>query len=78
VPEQFKAVHARHDQIRNDDVCVEGREPFHRFLAVGHDLRLKVTIGKHCSQRSTLALVVIDNEDSGCPLRRYPGNSSRY
>ena len=63
VPEQFKAVHARHDQIRNDDVCVEGGEPFQRFLPVGRHLRLKVTIGKHGSQGGTLALVVIDDED---------------
>ena len=63
VPEQFKAVHARHDQIRNYDVCVEGSEPFQRFLTVGRDLRFKVAIGKHGSQGGTLALIIVDNED---------------
>src|SRR5581483_130135 len=29
--EQLEAVHARHDQIRNNDVCIEGTEPFQRF-----------------------------------------------
>ena len=63
VPEQFKAVHARHDQIRNDDVSVEGRETFQRFLSVACDLRLKVRLGQHGSQGSTLPLVIIDDED---------------
>ena len=63
VPEQFKAVHARHDQIRHDDVRVEGSEPFQRFLPVARDLRLKVALGKHGSQGVTLPLVIIDDED---------------
>ncbi len=63
VPEQFEAVHARHDQIRNDDVRVEGSEPFQRFLPVGRHLRLKVSIGKHGSQGGTLALLIVDDED---------------
>ena len=62
VPEQFKAVHARHHQVRNDHVRVEGREPFQRFLPIGRDLRVKRTIGKHGSQGTALTLVVIDNE----------------
>jgi hypothetical protein len=63
VPEQLKAVHARHDQIRNDDVCVEGNEPFQRFLPVARDLRVKGTIRKHGSQGGTLALVIVDDEN---------------
>jgi hypothetical protein len=61
VPEQFKAVHARHDQIRNNDVRVEGSQSFQRFLPVGRDLSVKVTLGKHGSQSGTLALVIVDD-----------------
>jgi hypothetical protein len=63
MPEQFEAVHARHDQIRNDDVSVEGSEPFQRFLPVGRDLRGKVTIGKHSGQGAALTLIIVDDED---------------
>ena len=63
MPEQFEAVHARHDQIRNDDVRVEGGEPLQRFLPIGGDLRLKVAIGKHGGQGGTLALVIVDDEN---------------
>ena len=63
MPEQFKAVHARHHQIRNNDVRVEGGEPFQRFLPVGRDLRVKVGIGKHGGQGGTLALIIVDDED---------------
>ena len=70
VPEQFKAVHARHDQIRDDDVRVEGGEPFQRFLPVGGDLRFKVTIGKHGGQgarcRSSSSTIRIRPETAGC------------
>src|SRR6266545_1272994 len=59
VPQQFKAVHARHYQIRNDDIRVKGREPYQRFLAVGCDLRNKVTIGKHGGHGSTLAALLL-------------------
>ncbi len=34
VPEQLEAVHARHDQVGNNDIRVEGSEPFQRFLPV--------------------------------------------
>ena len=63
MPEQFEAVHARHDQIRNDDVCVEGGEPFQRFQPVGRDLRVKVGIGQHGGQGGTLPLVIVNDED---------------
>ena len=63
MPEQLEAVHARHDQIRNDDVRVEGSEPFQRFLPVGRDLRFKVAVGKHGSQGGTLPLVIVNDED---------------
>jgi hypothetical protein len=61
--EEFEAVHARHDQIRNDDICVEGTQPFQRFLPVAGELRFEVAIGKHASQGATLPLVVVDDED---------------
>ena len=63
VPEEFKAVHARHDQVRNDHVGVEGGEPFQRFLSVRRNLRLKVTVRKHIGHGGTLTLVIIDDED---------------
>jgi hypothetical protein len=61
--EQFETVHPRHHQIRHDDVCTEAGEPLQRFLPVGGDLNIKVTIGDHASQGGTLTLVVIDDED---------------
>jgi hypothetical protein len=64
VPEQFETVHARHDQIGNDDIRVKGGEQVQRFLPVRRALRLKVSIGKHGGQGGTLAFVIIDNEDS--------------
>jgi len=70
VPEQFKTVHARHDQIRNDDVCIEDTEPFQRFLPIGCYLRLKVAIGKHGSQGGALKLLIIDDEDPARNRRR--------
>ena len=45
VPEQFKAVRAWHDQIRHDDICVEGFEPYQCFQPVGRDLCFNVTLG---------------------------------
>jgi hypothetical protein len=63
MPEEFEAVHARHDQIRNDDIRIEGGEPFQRFLAVRRNLRLKVILGEHGGQSGTLALVIIDDQD---------------
>ena len=63
VPEQFKAVHSRHHQIRNNDVCVEGCEPFQCFPPVGRHLGVKVTLAEHGRQRATLPLVIIDNEN---------------
>jgi hypothetical protein len=73
VPEQFETVHARHHQIRNDDVRIERSEPLQCFLPVGGDLRFKVAIGKHGDQSIPLALIVIYNEDSarGCWLCRH-------
>jgi hypothetical protein len=64
MPEQFEAVHARHDQVRNDDVGIERLEPFQGFLPVGRHLRLKVAIEKHGSHGRTLTLVVVNDEDS--------------
>jgi hypothetical protein len=64
VPEQFEAVHARHDEIRDDDIRVEGSEPFQRFLPVGRELDVKITIGKHGGQGAALTLVVVNNQDS--------------
>ena len=61
----------------NDDVCVEGGEPFQRFLPVGRDLRVKVTIGKHGGQGATLALVIIDDEDPA-RNRRLLGHHDAY
>ena len=77
VPEQFKTVHARHNQIRDDDVCVEGCEPFQCFQPVGRYLSVKVTIGKHGGEGATLPLVVIDDED---PARkcRLSGHDEAY
>src|SRR5579871_1053602 len=63
VPQQFEAVHARHNQIGDDDVCVEDGKPFQRFLPVGRDLRVIGTFGKYGSQGGTLALVIIDDEN---------------
>jgi hypothetical protein len=62
MPEQFETVHARHDQICDDDVRVEGREPLQRFLPVGRHLRFKVGLGKDGSQGGTLAFLVVNNE----------------
>ena len=73
VPEQFKAVHPRHDQIRDDDVCVEGSEPFQRFLPVGGDLSVKVALAKQSRQRPPLTLVIIDDEDPARSRRGAPG-----
>jgi len=64
IPQQFEAVHARHDQIGNDDIRVEGSEPFQRLLPVAGNLRFKITIGKHGGQGGTLAFVVVDDEDA--------------
>ena len=64
MPEQFEAVHARHDQIRNDDVCIEDTEPFQRFLPIGCYLRLKVAAGKHGRHGSALLLVIVNDEDA--------------
>jgi hypothetical protein len=61
VAQQFEAVHARHDQIGDDDVRVEGREPFQGLLPVSRDLRFEVAIGKHGSQGGALALVIVDD-----------------
>ena len=58
--EEFEAVHARHDQIRNDDIRREGGEPFERLRAVGRYLRLKVIIGEHGGRSGALALIIID------------------
>ena len=63
VLEKFETVHARHDQIRNDDIRVEGGEPFQRFLPVRCKLRLKVVLGEHGGQSSMLAFVIIDDQD---------------
>ena len=73
MPEQLEAVHARHDQIRHDDVRVEGSEPFQRLLPVGRHLRVEVAIGKHGNQCVTLPGVVVDNEDPARNLRQ-PGH----
>ena len=78
MPEQFEAVHARHDQIRNDDVCVEGSEPFQRFLPVGRDLRVVGTPREHGGQSGTLALVVIDDEDPARNRRGAPPRGRPY
>ena len=74
VPEEFEAVHARHDQIRNDDIRVEGCEPFQRFLAVRRNLRLKVIIGEHGGQSGTLARVIIYDQD---PARSHRSSGHR-
>ncbi len=63
MPEQFEAVHARHHQIRNDDICVKAGEPFQRFQPVGSDLYLKVGVGQHGGQGGALPLVIVNNED---------------
>ena len=57
--DQFESVHARHDQIRNNDVRVEGTEPFQRFEAVCGNLRHKAAVGKNGRQRGTLGGVII-------------------
>ena len=62
--QQFKAVHARHDQIRNNHVRVEGVEPFQRFKAVSGNLRHKAAIGKNGRQHDTLGVVIIYDEDA--------------
>ena len=62
-PEQLKAVHARHDQVRHDDVRVEGSEPFQRILPVAGDLCFKLAVGQHGGQGGTLALVIVDDKD---------------
>jgi hypothetical protein len=64
MPQQLKAVHARHKQIRNDDVCVEDSEAFQRFLSVACNLYFKVGVGEHGSQGGALPLVIVDDEDS--------------
>jgi hypothetical protein len=61
--EEFEAVHARHDQVRNDDIGVKGTQPIQRFLPVGGDLRLKVTFGEHGSQSSPPSFLIIDDEN---------------
>jgi len=63
VTEQLEAVHARHDQIRDDDVRVEGNEPLQRFLPIGRHLRFKVRLGKHGRQGAALALLIVNYED---------------
>ena len=62
MPEQLEAVHARHDQIRNDDVCVKGCEPFQCFQPIGRDLSFIITIGKYGGQGPSLPLVIIHDE----------------
>ena len=59
VPDQLESVHARHQQIRNNDVCVEGVEPFERFQSVCGNLCLEASIGENSRQRGTLAVVII-------------------
>jgi hypothetical protein len=68
MPEKFEAVHTRHDQICDDDVCVKGSERFQRLQAIRSDLCVKVGIGQHRSQGSALALVIVNDED---PARNY-------
>src|ERR1022692_1519939 len=77
MPEQFEAVHAWHDQIRNDDVRVEGREPFQCFQTVGRHLSVKITTGKYGGQGAPLPLVVVDDKD---PARncRLSGHQEGY
>ena len=63
VLKKLETVHARHDQIRNDDIRTKGGETFQRFLPVRRKLRLKAIIGEHGGQSGTLALVIIDDQD---------------
>src|SRR5580698_408683 len=63
IPEQFEAVHARHDQVRDNDVRIEGSELLERFAPIRGDLRVKLRLGKHARQSSALALVIVDYED---------------
>ena len=62
-PEQFEAVHARHDQIRDDGVRVESSEPFQGFLPVCRHLCFKGGLGKHGRQGGTLAFLIVNYED---------------
>ena len=68
--DQFEAVHSRHDQIRDDDVGVESQQALQRFLAVGSDLRLKITIGEHRRQGRALPFIVIDDQNPAGKRRR--------
>src|ERR1039458_2764938 len=62
-PKQLEAVHARHDQIGNQDVRLEVGETFQRFLPVSREPRVEVALGKHAGQSGTLALIVVDDKD---------------
>jgi hypothetical protein len=63
MPQQLEAIHARHEQIRDDDVRIEGSEPFQRFLAVARNLNFKVAAGEDGSYGSALLLVIVNDED---------------
>ena len=77
VPEELETVHARHDQIRNDDIRTEGGEPFERFLSIRRNLRLLVIIGEHGGQGGTLALVIVDDQDAA-RNSRFSGHRSYH
>ena len=68
IPEKLEAIHARHDQIRHDDICVECREPFQRRQTICSDLRFEVGIGQHRGHSGALTLVIVNDED---PARNY-------
>jgi len=64
LPKQLESIHARHDQIRNDNVGAEGSKPVEGILPSDRHLRLEITVWQHRHQSTTLSHVIIDDENS--------------
>lgn len=78
VLDQLESVHARHNQIRNNDVRAEGAEPFQRVEAVRGNLRYKAAVGKNGRQRGALGGVIIYYKDAARSGWRWGRHFSVY